>query len=98
MKEINKFFDYMIKNKASDLHISAGTKPKIRKHGELEDIAGCPELNNDYVKKILFDILTDEQQQTFLTKRELDFGYELPNISRFRVNYFFSKKGLRGCF
>ena len=98
MKELYKFFDYMIKNKASDLHISAGTKPKIRKHGELEDITGCPELNNDYVKKILFDILTDEQQQTFLTKRELDFGYELPNISRFRANYFFQKRGLGAVF
>lgn len=98
MSEINKFFDYMLKNKASDLHISAGSKPKIRKHGELEEVPGCPELPNDYVEKLLFPILKEEQKNSFLERKELDFGYEFSNISRFRVNYFFQKRGLGGVF
>lgn len=98
MSEINKFFDYMLKNKASDLHISAGSKPKIRKHGELEEVPGCPELPNDYVEKLLFPILLEEQKKFFLERKELDFGYEFLNISRFRVNYFFQKRGLGGVF
>lgn len=98
MSEIYKFFDYMLKNKASDLHISAGSKPKIRKHGELEEVPGCPELPDAYVEKLLFPILKEEQKNIFLEKKELDFGYEFSNISRFRVNYFFQKRGLGGVF
>lgn len=98
MAEINKFFNYLLQHKASDLHISAGDKAKIRKHGELEDIQGCPALSNDYVEKILFSILKEDQKETFLQKRELDFGYEFSDISRFRVNYFFQKRGLGAVF
>jgi twitching motility protein PilT len=38
MAKIDALFTYMIENNASDLHLSTGTKPKIRKHGELEEL------------------------------------------------------------
>ncbi len=98
MLEINKFFDYMIKNKASDLHISAGSKPKIRKHGELEEVLGCPELPNEYAQKLLLSIINDEQRKLFFENKELDFAYEFGDIARFRVNYFFQKRGISGVF
>lgn len=98
MTEINKFFDYMIKNKASDLHISSGSKPKIRKHGELEEVLGCPELPNEYAEKLLLPILSDKQRKSLFENKELDFAYEFGDISRFRVNYFFQKKGISGVF
>ncbi len=98
MSEISKFFNYMLQNKASDLHISAGDKAKIRKYGDLEDIQGCPVLSNDYAETILFPILKDEQRNAFLEKKELDFGYEFSDVSRFRVNYFFQKRGLGAVF
>ncbi len=98
MSEISKFLAYMLQNKASDLHLSAGSKPKIRKHGELEEIAGCPELSNDYIERLLFEILSDEQRNSFVARKELDFGYEIPNVSRFRVNYFFQRRGFGAVF
>jgi len=93
MAKINSFFNYMIENSASDLHLSSGSKPKIRKHGDLEDM-DYPELTNDDLKTLLFEITTEEQQKTFLAKRDLDFAYEIPDVARFRANYFDQKRGL----
>ncbi|MCX7913470.1 MAG: type IV pilus twitching motility protein PilT [Thermodesulfovibrionales bacterium] len=98
MATIHDFLKYLIANKASDLHISAGSKPKIRKHGDLEDIPKCSELTDAYVKKILLEILSEEQVKSFTENKSLDFGYELSDFSRFRVNYFLQRNGMSGVF
>ncbi len=97
MAKINSFFNYMIEHNASDLHLSAGSKPKIRKDGDLEDM-DYPELTNDFLKTLLFEITTEEQQKTFLAKRDLDFAYEIPDVARFRANYFYQNRGLGAVF
>ncbi len=97
MANINSFFDYMIQQNASDLHLSAGSKPKIRIHGELRDM-DHPELTNEELRDLLFEITTEEQQKTFLARRDLDFAYELPGIARFRANYFDQKRGMGAVF
>jgi twitching motility protein PilT len=97
MAEINNLFHYMIDNNASDLHLSTGARPKIRKHGELEEM-DTPELTNDGLEKMLFEITTEEQKQTFNNKRDLDFAYEIPDVARFRANYFEQKRGMGAVF
>lgn len=97
MAKIDAFFKYMIENDASDLHLSAGCKPKIRKHGELEEIK-YQELTNDILKMLLFEIITEEQKKRFLEKKDLDFAYEMPGVARFRANYFYQKRGLGAVF
>jgi twitching motility protein PilT len=97
MAKIDALFNYMIENNASDLHLSTGTKPKIRKHGELEEL-DHPELTNDDLRALLFEIATEEQQKIFLARKDLDFAYEIPDVSRFRANYFEQKRGLGAVF
>ncbi|MCB4205217.1 type IV pilus twitching motility protein PilT [Deferribacterales bacterium Es71-Z0220] len=97
MAKIDAFFKYMIENDASDLHLSAGCKPKVRKHGELEEIK-YQELTNDILKVLLFEIITEEQKKRFLEKKDLDFAYEMPGVARFRANYFYQKRGLGAVF
>jgi twitching motility protein PilT len=97
MPKIDAFFKYMMENNASDLHLSSGSKPKIRIHGELEEIK-YQELTNEILEKILFEILTDVQKKNFLEKKDLDFAYEIPGVARFRANYFYQKRGLAAVF
>ena len=97
MAKIDAFFKYMMDNDASDLHLSAGSKAQIRKHGELEDL-NYPEISNDALESLLFEIITDEQKEVFLTRNDLDFAYEIPDVARFRANYFVQKRGVAAVF
>ncbi len=97
MAKIDALFTYMIENNASDLHLSTGTKPKIRKHGELEEL-DQPVLTNDHLRALLFEIATEAQQKIFLDRKDLDFAYEIPDVARFRANYFEQKRGMGAVF
>ncbi len=97
MARIDKFFEYMIENNASDLHLSVGSKPKIRKHGELEEI-NFQVLTNEILKDLLFEILAEEQKKKFIEKKDLDFAYEIPSVARFRANFFLQNRGLGAAF
>ena len=97
MAKINELLNYMIEMKASDLHLCAGAKPKIRIHGELSE-ADHSELTNQALQDLLFEITTDEQKALFLRKKDLDFAYEIPAVSRFRANYFEQKRGTGAVF
>lgn len=97
MAKIDAFFKYMIENNASDLHLSAGSKAKIRKHGDLEEM-DYPELTNEALHDLLFEITTEEQKNRFTEKRDLDFAYEIPGVARFRANYFEQKRGTGAVF
>lgn len=97
MPKIDAFFKYMMENDASDLHLSAGSKPKIRKHGELEEIK-YQELTNDILQVLMFEIITEEQKKHFVNKKDLDFAYEIQDTARFRANYFYQKRGLGAVF
>ncbi len=97
MAKIDAFFKYMMDNDASDLHLSAGSKTQIRKHGELEEL-NYPEISNDALESLLFEIITEEQKDVFLAKKDLDFAYEIPDVARFRANYFVQKRGVAAVF
>jgi twitching motility protein PilT len=97
MAKIDAFFKYMIEQKASDLHLSVGAKPKIRKHGELEEI-NYQVLTNDVLRNLLFEVLSETQRIKYEEKKDLDFAYEIPSVARFRANYFVQKRGLAAVF
>lgn len=97
MSKIDAFFKYMMENNCSDLHLSSGCKPMVRKHGELEEIK-YQELTNEILEKLLFEIISDEQRDFFLKKKDLDFAYEIPGMARFRANYFYQKRGIAAVF
>jgi len=81
---------------ASDLHLRAGTPPLIRVHGRLQLL---PEADSpDGYEAALLAILTESQRQTFETRSDLDFAYEIPEVGRFRVNLLRDYKGVGAVF
>ena len=97
MAKIDAFFNLMFEQKASDLHLAAGNNPMLRINGELSRV-DHPPLENDELKKMLYEIAPDYKIKVFEETGDVDFGYEIPNISRFRVNFFNQKNGVSAVF
>ncbi len=97
MARIDAFFNLMFEQKASDLHLSAGNNPMLRINGELMRV-DHPPLDADDLKKMLYEIAPDYKIKVFEETGDVDFGYEIPNISRFRANFFQQKNGISAVF
>jgi twitching motility protein PilT len=90
--EISELLAFSVKNKASDLHLSAGLPPMIRVHGDIRRI-NVPPLDHQAVKGMIYDIMSDAQRKAYEEHLEADFSFELPDIARFRVNAFNQYRG-----
>ena len=90
--DIAELLAFSQKNKASDLHISAGMPPLIRVDGDMKRI-NLPTLDGETVTKMIFDIMNDQQRKTYEEDLEVDFSFEIPNVARFRVNAFNQDRG-----
>jgi twitching motility protein PilT len=97
MAKIDAFFNLMFEQKASDLHLSSGNNPMLRINGELHRV-DHPPLDNDELKKMLYEIAPEYKIKIFEETGDVDFGYEIPNISRFRANFFNQKYGIGAVF
>ncbi len=91
-KEIHKLFRLMHKYGASDLHLKAGSSPVFRISGALRNLE-LPPLTDAQVRKLLYDILTDEQIRTLEQVGDLDFAYSVDAETRLRINAYHQ----RGC-
>ena len=97
MAKIDAFFNLMFEQKASDLHLSSGNSPMLRINGELQRV-DYPPLESDSLKTILYEIAPEYKIKVFEETGDVDFGYEIPNVSRFRANYFNQKNGIAAVF
>ena len=97
MAKIDAFFNLMFEQKASDVHLSSGNHPMLRINGELQRV-DHPPLDADELKKMLYEIAPDYKVKVFEETGDVDFGYEIPNISRFRANFFQQKNGVSAVF
>src|SRR5262250_1767179 len=97
MAKIDAFFNLMFEQKASDLHLSTGNPPILRINGELQRVE-FPPLENDSLKTMLYEIAPEFKIKQFEETGDVDFGYEIPNISRFRANFFNQKYGIAAVF
>ena len=77
---------------ASDIHITVGRPPCMRVKGEMLTIPNMPVLTADYTKRLIYGIITAEQQKHFEQARELDCSYFIEGLCRFRVNVMFQKE------
>lgn len=73
--------------KASDIHFTAGLPPMARIDGEIVPL-NYEVLGPEHTKRLLYDILTDDNIQKFESTHELDFAYTAKGMARFRVNAF----------
>ena len=73
---------------ASDLHLRAGSFPVIRVHGELRPMSGATRLSQDETLEMAFSMMSNRQKQHFKEVYEVDIGYGVSGLGRFRVNIF----------
>lgn len=80
--DIAQLLAFAAKNKASDLHLSAGLPPMIRIHGDMRRI-NVPPLTHQDVHAMVYDIMSDVQRKHYEENLEADFSFEIPGLSRF---------------
>ncbi len=97
MAEIDKLFKLMVQQQASDMHLSAGTPPFFRIHGEMVAL-NHPPLENESIQALIFEILNEKQRRQFVESWELDTSYSIKGTGRFRVNVFMQRRGMGGVF
>ncbi|HEY3300003.1 MAG TPA: type IV pilus twitching motility protein PilT [Methylophilaceae bacterium] len=95
--DISDLLAFSVKNKASDLHLSAGLPPMIRVHGDVRKI-NLPSMDHSQVHDMVYDIMNDGQRKVYEETLECDFSFEIPNLARFRVNAFNQNRGAGAVF
>src|SRR6202158_4158089 len=97
MAKLDAFFKLMFDTGASYLHIVAGQPPILRVHGELERVKYDP-LDDENLRAMLYEIAPEMKIKIFEETGDVDFGYEIPGVARFRANFFNQKYGCAAVF
>jgi twitching motility protein PilT len=90
---LRALLEEMIEREASDLHITAGERPKLRIDGDITDSSVPDILTPKDTLQLAYSVLTENQKKRFETEDELDFSFGIQNLARFRGNVFKQ----RGC-
>ena len=91
---VDRLFRLMVESKASDLHLSTGMPPLVRKDGHIQPlIAGAPALTHDDIVALMDPITPESNRGEFAQRNDTDFAYELKGLARFRANMFTDRKG-----
>ncbi len=86
-----QLLEYTFKKNASDLHLVVGMPPVLRIGGEIVPIPQQESLSPEKSEEIVFSYLTEEQRETFLVNKEIDFSVAYKDLARFRVNAYYEK-------
>ncbi|MEP6759638.1 MAG: type IV pilus twitching motility protein PilT [Actinomycetota bacterium] len=88
----------LLEAKGSDLHLTAGTPPTVRVHGELERLGEYPPLTPRALQGMIYAILPQKMRERFEQELELDMSYSLPGRARFRVNVYMQRDAVGAVF
>ena len=97
MAQIDAFFKLMNDEGASDLHLVAEQQPMLRIRGDMERVK-FKKLSNEELRVMLYEICPEEKIKTFEETGDIDFGYEIPGLARYRCNFFQQKYGIGAVF
>src|SRR5204862_745569 len=97
MSRIDAFFKLMSEQGASDLHLSTSNPPMLRINGDLVRV-DYPPLKNDELKSMVYEIAPECKIKVFEETLDVDFGYEVPGVARYRANFFQQKYGISAVF
>ena len=87
MPHIDAFLNFMLEHKASDMHLSSGCPVAYRIDGEMVFTNSDP-FDSDYIEALVFEIMSERNQNQFRECNDTDLAYSLPTGDRFRVNVF----------
>src|SRR2546421_11514943 len=97
MARIDAFFKLMAEQKASDLQLSTNNSPMLRINGDLVRV-DFPPMKNDDLKAMVYEIAPEGKIKLFEETSDVDFGYEVPGVARYRANFFQQKYGISAVF
>jgi twitching motility protein PilT len=95
--DITELLAFAVKQGASDMHLSAGLPPMIRVDGDVRRI-NLPSMEHKEVHSLVYEVMNDKQRKDFEELLETDFSFEIPGLSRFRVNAFNQNRGCGAVF
>lgn len=98
MARLHELFEHLKSAGGSDLHLAAGTAPRIRRHGALEPVDGWQALSHEELLGLLSEITSEEQWSEYRESGDLDFAYGLEGVARFRANYLEQERGAAAVF
>ncbi len=85
--DINSLFKTVVAHNASDLHLVPRSEPQVRIDGRLVPL-NLPKLTGEEIQDLCYTLITDKQKKQFEEEFELDFAFGIPNVGRFRANYY----------
>jgi twitching motility protein PilT len=97
MARIDEILKQMMEREASDLHLTSGSAPYLRVHGDMVKL-NYKDLTPEVCQALLFEILSSQQRESFLENWDLDLSYSLKGVGRFRVNVFRQRHGVGAVF
>ncbi len=97
MAQIDSVLRMAVQARASDLHVPTGNPFLIRQFGRLIKVKS-PELTPEAAKNLIYEILNAQQRKILEKDLQLDFGYEIKGLARFRGNAILQRKGLDATF
>jgi twitching motility protein PilT len=97
MARIDAILEAVQAEGASDLHISTGAPPMIRRDGEMQPIQ-YQELTAELTQMLLFEMMGERERAVFEERRDVDFSYEVKGRFRVRCNVYHEHRGLAGAF
>lgn len=95
--KIQQLFKLMVESNASDMHLTTGSPPGLRVNGEIVRVK-IPALTSADSKRLVYQILSEEQKNEFEKNLELDLSFGIKGLARFRANIFYSKGGVAAVF
>jgi twitching motility protein PilT len=93
MAQIDQFLKVLVEQGGSDLHLTVGSPPILRIHGQLQRIK-FREMTAKDMETLVYEVMEEEWRMSFLDRMDYDFAYEIEGLARFRVNVFWQRKGL----
>jgi twitching motility protein PilT len=97
MAQIDQFLKALADKGGSDLHLTTGSPPVMRLHGEMQPFP-FRELTAKDMETLIYQIMEETWRIRFMEDKDFDFAYEIPDVARFRVNVFWQRKGLGAVF
>lgn len=95
---IDDLLEQVVAHGASDLHVTVGSEPVVRVNGSLQRLDEFARLSPEDTQRMLYRILSTEQQKHFEINRQIDISYSIPGLARFRVNVYFQRESLGAAF
>lgn len=89
-KSLSQWLEFIIAQKASDLHLGDGVCPAMRKDGELLFISEEP-FSSEYMEKLVREHLPEDRYKIFMREKEMDYSFGVAGLGRFRVNLFLQR-------